>query len=183
MNLFKKLIYGNYSILKFYIKQIPVIYEIINSEIHREEEINSYQPGEKIKITLENSLADNYNKEYKKIQNEFKEIYKEDKMEFSSKVSIFFFLRLVCCALAYSDYFYATLALSLLQFAFLPFSFAISLGVLVQFFPHFICFYAFYPLVTYASRALFAEDSWMNLSLEINENFILVFFLLDLIIC
>lgn len=158
--------------------------QIINSEIHREYEIYGKQPGEQLKISLDNSIAENYNKEYKKMQDELKETYKNDETEFSNKLSSFFILRLACCALAYFNYFYTVILLSLLQFLILPFSFVIALNIFVQiFFSIFFGFYAFYPLATYAFRSLFNADSWMNASLEINETFIFCFFLIDFAIC
>lgn len=200
------LVYGNFNILKFYLKTIPLISEISKNGQGFETDVNVSKLEKPKKFVLDNKLAENYNKEYNEMKDKLKQTHKDSEAEFSTKMQNFFILRLICCVLAYFDYFYLTILISSLQFFILPYSLIISLSKFIEILYNIFLGYLIYFPIAYSLtnnlnnvnifnflsiKSIENTDNInfknnkniFNLSLEINNEFICYFFLVDFLVC
>lgn len=183
------LIYGNYDLLKFFIKTLPLIREISKSEIGYEPNQTSNPLDKSKKIIVDNKIAEKCNEEFKVMKNILKQNHKGTETDFSTKMRNFFILRIICCVFAFFNYFYLTILISTLQFLLLPYSLIVSLSKLIEisyniFLGYFIYFPFSYFLMTTSELIKTNKISLIfNYSWKINNEFILFFFLIDFLIC
>jgi hypothetical protein len=103
---------------------------------------------------------------------------KISQIEFTNKLIIFFSIRIFCCIFSFFGFFWTTIFFSYLQFLFLPYSFSMSFIKLFEIFFHLFSGYIIiFPIFFYSSK--FFCPKILDFYLEINNNFILGFFLID----
>lgn len=169
----------NLLILKTYFN-LYNIFQTFNQDI--DDPKISKNSNTKISKKFKKENLQKFNDYYKETQKYLKEKNRENSTEFSTKIFLFFSLRIFCAILAYYNYFYLTLGFLLSQVIILPYSYSVSFLKFFEIFfslfsQHFLVFLIIKNLTSYFCPKI------LEFYFHIDDRFITFFFLFDFILC
>ena len=179
----KAFFYGNMIIFKFYIKYLLKLLNHLHLYLWGWDKINDVlKKDNHLEFSFSNSLSLEYNLSIKNIGEELRNLENNRPESFTFRMLLFFMVRIFCCIAAYQNSFMLTMLLSLLQFLIVPYSLFISFAKLVELFPPlFMSSMMVFPILGCLQNLILPES--LNYSLTISNDFILIFFILDQILC
>jgi hypothetical protein len=127
-------------------------------------------------------LARDYNLAIKKMGEELRQLEDNRPETFALGMIFFFIIRCLCVVFAYYNSLQWTIIMSVIQFMILPYSFFVSLAKLIELFPPlFMSSMLVFPCLEYLKSLIMAD--FLDYTLTINNNFIMIFFAIDQILC
>lgn len=181
---------GLFYLFRFYVNHVPLLYELplfVKNSVALSDRLQG--EAKPFSITADKKVFNIFNDAYDKLKVSIRDFNNQSvfsSLQFQTMLSLFFFLRLLCCVHAFMrprDLF-ITFSLCALQFLFMPYSFFVSLAGIVYLSPDmFVTYMVLYkPLQIMCDWAI-PQSILDNVTISIDYTFIIWFFTMDFLVC
>eukprot|EP00164_Ancoracysta_twista_P008197 GFYU01011783.1.p1 GENE.GFYU01011783.1~~GFYU01011783.1.p1 ORF type:complete len:411 (+),score=76.87 GFYU01011783.1:236-1468(+) len=173
-------LHGTYALSRFYLRNLLRLRHLPPLLKNSNELMAMCAKNESFVIEAPRITADKYNKEYDELKQEIKSLGERDR-PFTSTMYILLAVRMACVAAAWMGDLHTTIFLSCLQFYFAPYSFFVSMTLLValappMYFGHYLTFTGFRLIQPFMPE-------FMSYSFTITTEWIILYFVVDQLLC